>query len=94
MSKSLLIAIDYDHTYSADSKFWKIVIGLGRNYGHEFVMVTGREPEDKITITCNIPIVYAGDELKRKAAKKAGYDVDIWIDDEPGTIEPCRKLLW
>lgn len=37
-------------------------------------------------------IVCSGPEFKRHAAAKAGYAVNIWIDDMLGLIEPCRLL--
>lgn len=38
------------------------------------------------------PIVYALGVLKRDASRDAGYGVNVWVDDMPGTIEPCRIL--
>ena len=40
----------------------------------------------------SVTIVYAGDGLKEQAALGAGYRVDVWVDDEPGTIQPMRVL--
>jgi hypothetical protein len=39
-----------------------------------------------------VPLYYSGGKLKRHAMEFVGIAVDIWIDDMPGTIEPCRKL--
>ena len=48
------------------------------------------DPEDK-NLSYNrwlpIPIVYCGNESKRQACLKAGYEVDIWIDDMPAMID-------
>lgn len=93
MSKPLTIAVDYDQTYTADPLFWDQVIALGQQRGHRFVCVTGRrEPPDVHERRIPLPIVCAGPEYKRHAAAKAGYQVDIWIDDMPEMIAPTKIL--
>jgi hypothetical protein len=39
-----------------------------------------------------MPIVYCGRDLKEHATRKAGWVVNIWIDDMPGMIQDCRIL--
>ena len=63
--------------------------------GHTVVCVTGRrEPPDfsrEPRMPDSVPIVCVGPEvLKRPAAAKAGYPIDIWIDDMPGVIHLLR----
>lgn len=59
-------------------------------------MVTGRSGPGsdmvRFDIPHDIPIIYADRELKEHAARKAGYTVDIWIDDMPGTIQECAII--
>lgn len=91
----MLIALDYDRTFTADPAFWRDVVALGERHGHSFVCVTGRRhppeaPEPRIPM----PVICAGPELKRNAAARAGHAVDVWIDDMPGTIEPQRIVEW
>lgn len=87
----LVIGIDYDGTITADPAFWFGFATLARKHGHQVVVVTGRiEPPPVGTL----PVVCCGNEYKRRAAERAGWAVDIWIDDEPGHIEPGRKLAW
>lgn len=91
----MLIAIDYDKTYTADPAFFDDMVQIAKHHGHKFICATGRK--NKLADDERKPlmeIVYCGDELKSVVAKKLGYKVDIWIDDEPGTIEPTRKLEW
>lgn len=89
----MLIAMDYDMTYTADPKAWNEVVRVMTVLGHSFVCVTGRDQPPSISEPhIPMPIVCAGDELKSVAALRAGYAVDVWIDDCPGTIERCRKL--
>ncbi len=91
----MLIALDYDDTYTRDPDFWDQVIWLGKTRGHSFVCVTGRSAlpgahERQIPM----PVVLAGDETKKAAAYRAGFAVNVWIDDMPGTIERLLKLDW
>lgn len=91
----MLIALDYDLTYTADPDFWDAVIAGGRERGHRWVCVTGRQhPPGPHERQIPMPVVCAGDRHKFRAAIAAGYAVDVWIDDAPGTIEPARILEW
>lgn len=47
-----------------------------------------------LPVGLDVEIIYAGEEYKRAAAKRLGWDVHIWINDQPGHIEPDRKLKW
>lgn len=86
------IAIDYDDTFSADPEGWIEVIKLMELRGHKFICVTGRSNEGEFgkpvikAIDGIIPIVFAGQQWKNKAAEAAGYKIDIWIDDSPLSI--------
>ncbi|MDP2141347.1 MAG: hypothetical protein Q8L20_11100 [Gammaproteobacteria bacterium] len=86
----MLIAIDYDKTWTLDPHLWEIFAGNCRLYGHRLICVTGRHPSQPVPL--QMPIVYAHNEFKRRAAERAGYKVDIWIDDMPGVIEDTRIL--
>ncbi|WP_428383690.1 hypothetical protein [Nevskia ramosa] len=89
----MMIALDYDLTYTRDPKAWDEVVRIMTVMGHSFVCVTGRDqPPRASEPRIPMPIVCAGDELKSVAAVKAGYFVDVWIDDCPGTIERSVKL--
>ena len=89
----MLISLDYDKTYTADPSFWDSVIRLGEQMGHRFVCVTGRRtPPESHERRIPMPVVCAGSTYKRHAAAKAGYNVDVWIDDMPEMIAPTRIL--
>jgi hypothetical protein len=92
----VLIGLDYDKTYTADPLFWRQVVALARQRGHEVVCVTARRepPGSHEPRLPEMAVVCAGSEFKRHAAAKAGHHVDVWIDDMPGLIEPCRVLQW
>ena len=87
----MIIAIDYDGTYSSDPSMFDAIIHLMKAKGHQVILVTGRSEEFgldvKDAIGDMIPIVFAGTKWKRVAAMAAGYDVNIWIDDNPEYID-------
>jgi hypothetical protein len=89
MSKQLTIAIDFDNTWTADCLLWLNIYTYLIEY-HNVIIATGRtefsDDMDRFYLPTEISIVYCGKELKDIACKKAGYKVDIWIDDMPETI--------
>ncbi|HEY1127952.1 MAG TPA: hypothetical protein VGF12_00990 [Roseateles sp.] len=94
--KRLTIGIDFDDTFTADPDLWRRFIGDAQRSGHVVVCVTARrEPPDfsrSPRLPDSVQIVCAGQDWKRHAAARAGFNVDIWIDDIPSLIEPSRVL--
>lgn len=92
-AKRMLISLDYDDTFTRDPDFWRKVIALGEEHGHDFVCVTGRSDPPDFTREPEIPIpiVCTGGLTKYRIALRRGYKVDVWIDDLPGTID---EPLW
>jgi hypothetical protein len=100
------IAIDFDGTYAADPDTFANVVGVFRAAGHRVVIVTNRTSGgqwgDSVRRVVNggsatsrlLPIVFAGDtgETKYHAARRHGYNIQIWIDDNPGTIGGSHVL--
>jgi len=93
----MVIALDYDGTWTVDPKFWRAFVHMAINAGHTVIMVTQRcraypeqvkEVEDEIDKL--IPIIFAGDPMlpmsKSLAAKISDRHVDIWIDDNPQSV--------
>ena len=104
----MLIAIDWDFTITADGSLWSGFIDNALRHGHKIIIVTSRSKFcgisdrefhmylDFYKYYGVIPIVYANQRYKREAAKYAGYEPDIWIDDMPEVIGPYHaweKLL-
>ena len=87
--RTILFAIDYDGTFSADPALFRLFVNLLRAHGHESVLVTGRSDEGpfgaevKRAVGNLMPIVFAAGDWKKEAAAKAGYKIDVWIDDHP-----------
>jgi hypothetical protein len=96
-----ILAIDIDGTWTADPERFILLWGLFTNplfkESWRVIIVTGSEqPQEKLTRLGVPPLVQvitcAPGQFKRDAALAAGYDVTVWMDDQPGTIEPQRKL--
>jgi hypothetical protein len=83
----MIIALDYDKTYTADPKLWDRFIDDAKFRGHTVKIVTMRYPpssNDYPSETIeNAPceIVYTSRAAKAKVIK-----ADIWIDDSPHWI--------
>lgn len=90
----MLIAIDYDETFTEDPDFWREVIGFGGLHGHRFICVTGRASPPDPTREPIIPciVLCANGELKDTCARRNGYHVNVWIDDMPGLIKGPQTL--
>lgn len=101
----MIFGIDFDGTFGADPelfhKFLDLIEASGR---HKAVIVTARnkpsfgatgwingQPLVEVVTKGRIPVVYAGSNPKREAALKAGYSVDIWIDDYPFGIDGGKQ---
>ena len=85
----MLIALDYDGTYTADKDMWNVFIHQARLRGHEVIIATMRyeetEGEEVIgDLFGNVDnIIFTGRKAK-KAFVDANYRApDIWIDDNP-----------
>lgn len=91
----MTIAFDIDGTWDCDPCLFYDVAIKFRISGWDVVVVTGREqPQVKLQGLgiIDFPVVVSGPKFKEQAAIDAGYNVDIWIDNEPGTIQPTKIL--
>jgi hypothetical protein len=92
----MTFSIDLDHTWTADPSLWQEFVNLCVLRGHKVIVVTNRDrwSDDipRFSIPPFVPIVFAGARLKADVATEAGYAVDVWIDDRPGTIQRCLIL--
>jgi|JI8StandDraft_1071087.scaffolds.fasta_scaffold39741_3 hypothetical protein len=102
----MTIAFDIDGCWSLDPQLFSDIASMFADDGHTVIIVTGRDqPREKLErlglfigthfegnhITL-YPIIVSGSRFKEHAALDAGYNVDIWIDNEPGTIQPTKIL--
>lgn len=77
----MIIALDYDHTYTADLHFWNLFLTNSKLFGHEVICVTMRYAIEPCEIPCKV--IYTQRKSKAKVCSELGIKVDIWIDDNP-----------
>ena len=73
----MLIALDYDKTYTADPVLWNDFIKSAQSRGHEIKIVTMRYPSEPID-PAPVEVIYTS-----RKAKMSFVKADIWIDDSP-----------
>ena len=84
----MLIALDYDETYTLDSEFWDLVISAATRRGHAVIVATMRHEHEGAEIKQDLAdkveaIIFTGRKAKIKFVEKAGYYPSVWIDDSP-----------
>lgn len=88
----MIIAIDYDNTYTADPNLWNNFITTALGVGHTVICVTARPDTMGQSVLDSVgklvPVLFAGGDWKREYALKHGYKVNVWIDDMPEYIGP------
>ena len=95
----LTISIDYDRTFSAAPALWRSFILDATGRGHRVVSISRREDTDENRAELRVAfgeevslLVLCGPgQQKRDAARAAGLEVDVWVDDYPEGI-PERSL--
>lgn len=98
VSRSLVVAIDYDGTFTADPQCWTAVIHCLRAAGHRVICVSARTEADgsraELTraLPAGVPILLSEFGQKRQFARSRGWSVDIWIEDHPESV-PSREDL-
>jgi len=94
----MIIAIDYDGTFTEDPNLWKLFIENARSHGHTVYCVTIREEKfggqvvkDAIGSLVN-GIYFTNGEMKEKYMFQQGICVNVWIDDCPGMISQVTMI--
>ena len=88
----MLIAIDYDDTYTKCPDFWSSVIQDAEILGHEVICVTCRRdtPENredvKVKELARHAHYFTGMASKKWFLEQLGLHPDVWIDDDPASI--------
>lgn len=82
----MIIALDYDRTYTADKELWDLFIKAAVEKGHKVICLTMRSyPDEKIEIPF-VDVTYTDRKAKKRYADENGIHVDIWIDDRPAWL--------
>ncbi|WP_020396618.1 hypothetical protein [Thiolinea disciformis] len=87
----MLIAFDFDGTWTADPATFKAIAEQCQQAGHSCVCITQRAKDDdqqtlENSIGTVMPILYAAGKPKRTVAQEHGLTVDVWLDNQPETI--------
>lgn len=86
----MILALDYDGTYTKDPAMWLSAIQVFRAAGHEVFCCTMRTPEEVLSmdpaLRSLVMVVPTSREAKGPFVKALGIPVDIWIDDSPMLI--------
>lgn len=92
----MIVSLDIDGTWTKDPRGWLAFATMFESFGHEVIIITNRrgysDDMERMSIPPTMKVIYADRKLKRRAAEEAGYIVDVWIDDMPGTIEETLFL--
>lgn len=86
----MLLALDYDDTYTRDPEFWNTFIELVKKRGHSVICATMRAdvPHEADEVREALgkrveAIVFTNRKAKHIAVHAAGYMPSVWIDDNP-----------
>lgn len=86
----MIIALDYDRTYTKAPELWNTFIPITLRQGHQIILVTMRSAEEmgEVTTTLGniIPIYHTSRGAKSSYLAHKGIYPDVWIDDNPVTI--------
>jgi hypothetical protein len=89
---TMIIAIDFDGTFTVDPRTWRSVIRTLVDAGHTVICATARTQSNAndhdLSEATGVKVVCCGVEVcKRVACARAGYNVAVWIDDCPEAID-------
>ena len=89
------IAIDLDGTIDQHISMWNVVVRVMEIAGHNVFLVTSRSGADKQLAReyaesvgiCQARVICTGGAAKRWFCEQRNLKIDVWIDDDPGSIE-------
>lgn len=93
--RGLTISLDYDRTFTAAPGLWRSFVADATARGNRVVCITRRDDTEENRHELRIAfgdlevartILCGSATQKRDAAKAAGVEVDVWIDDYPEGI--------
>jgi hydroxymethylpyrimidine pyrophosphatase-like HAD family hydrolase len=91
----MLIALDYDDTFTSDTQCWREVIEVLKKHGHEVFIATSRfntlENRREIKESTGLEALFCAHNAKAETARGQYINPDIWIDDDPWAIVGVDK---
>lgn len=86
----MLIALDYDGTYTMDPELWNIFIKTAKERNATVICVTMRYPYEGDEVLNSIgkhcEVIFTSRCAKREFLLSKKISPDIWIDDQPHFI--------
>jgi hypothetical protein len=103
--RHLLMAMDFDRTFTGDVEFWRFFVLMAVKRGHDVICVTGRSPTPtgklelmtvmgEPTLTLLKDLIFCDHSPKRARTLAQGYKVDIWIDDLPEGVGAADRSVF
>lgn len=93
----MIIAIDYDDTYTKDPMLWLEFIDSALNRGHKVVIATMRATYQKDTmdpvLLDKVPVYFTNCKAKKPVLEAQGIKPDIWIDDNPQYVNDNHYIV-
>lgn len=92
----MIIALDFDDTYTADAVLWHEFIEAAQFNGHRVIMVTCRRDTPVNRKICMVEGIAKHDHFftsmspKRWFMEQQRIEVDVWIDDMPESVKEGR----
>lgn len=94
----MLIALDYDGTYTEDRDGWDMFIQDMNDRGHEIVIVTMRyeseQPAGLLFPICACRWYFTARTAKKPFMSSLGIHPNIWIDDHPQSVFMDAEQIW
>ena len=92
----MLVAIDYDETYTHNPEAWAQVIRTLKEYGYSVIGATLRNRyqtvNDQFYRLCD-SVIYCAGLAKDDTVTSFGYKINIWIDDKPRYIHSSYEEI-
>ncbi len=87
----MLIAIDYDETFTLDPDLWAVFVARAISRGHYVVCATMRYESEGYAVErafdgLGVSVYFTGRKAKKKYLNGIGIYPDVWIDDSPHFI--------
>lgn len=85
----MIIALDYDGTFTEDPGLWMRFIEAATKRGHTVICATMRhehEAQNVIATLHGTQVICTGRKAKRPFLQAMGIDPQVWIDDTPAWI--------
>lgn len=95
----MLIALDYDDTYTVDPDLWLAFVELAKMRGHIVYVVTMRYQSETSSMDGRLlgavqGVIPTGRQLKREFTENMGLYFDVWIDDMPEYVVKSGLVVY